>query len=399
MHGAVPHILLLALIDGRHDRSGGARHVCGAAEALRRRGARVTLLTATGVADSIATCCDRVVVAAPPHRPILWRLSAWLRPAFWERTVADAARNADAVVALSPELGAAAARLRRHVPLVYAPAMLASLEQVGGAGRLLERLERAALDGADAVVLTTPAVRDAIEHVLGRPLPNVRLAPLGTQHVVGPATRLRPALGVPDTARILLTVGALNANKGQRLIARALRHAAPDAWWIVIGDGPDRAALEAELAGGGAAGRTRLLTDDMQIADWYRTADVLVSASRVETFGLATAEALALGCPAIVPMNGIGDVVSPLAGWIDEHDAGTGFRRGDDASLLRAVERVLTGPACDPAARERIALAAQTDFDWDRYAGALLDAAGLTTRAVEPRAPLAAGASARRLAP
>jgi len=85
---------------------------------------------------------------------------------------------------------------------------------------------------------------------------------------------------------------------------------------IVIGDGPDRAPLEARY-------RNALFLGykfGVELASCLSSADVLVFPSRTDTFGLVLLEAMACGTPAAAyPVTGPIDVVtSGVTGVLDE---------------------------------------------------------------------------------
>jgi glycosyltransferase involved in cell wall biosynthesis len=131
---------------------------------------------------------------------------------------------------------------------------------------------------------------------------------------------------------------------------------------VVVGDGPARAALEAQFPDAqflGARGGEAL-------AACYRAADVLVFPSRTDTFGLVLIEAMACGTPvAAYPVTGPIDVVDPAGGALD-------------ADLGAAVDRAL--------ALDRAGVAAcGARFRWEASARQFL-------RALEPIRPLARAA-------
>ncbi len=85
---------------------------------------------------------------------------------------------------------------------------------------------------------------------------------------------------------------------------------------VVVGDGPQRAALQARFPGTHFAGWRM----GEALASAYRAADVFVFPSRTDTFGLVLLEAMACGTPvAAYPVQGPIDVVTdPRAGALDE---------------------------------------------------------------------------------
>jgi glycosyltransferase involved in cell wall biosynthesis len=89
---------------------------------------------------------------------------------------------------------------------------------------------------------------------------------------------------------------------------------------VVVGDGPQRAELQARYPDavflGAKTGR--------ELASWYRRADVFVFPSRTDTFGLVMAEAIACGTPvAAYPVRGPVDVVAHGVSGILDEDLGS----------------------------------------------------------------------------
>lgn len=105
---------------------------------------------------------------------------------------------------------------------------------------------------------------------------------------------LRASWGVAPEQPVLLSVGRLAAEKNLDLLVRswqAMRQVRPDLMLVVVGDGPERAALQqacpdARLVGalGGEA-----------LAQHYASADLFLFPSLTETYGNVTPEALASG--------------------------------------------------------------------------------------------------------
>jgi glycosyltransferase involved in cell wall biosynthesis len=112
---------------------------------------------------------------------------------------------------------------------------------------------------------------------------------------------------------------------------------------IVIGDGPERARLEAQYPGVRFAGY-RFAED---LARYLAAADVMVFPSRTDTFGLVNLEAMACGVPvAAYPVTGPIDVITD------------GLTGALDTDLHRAALRALT---LDPENCRQHALR----FGWD----------------------------------
>lgn len=110
---------------------------------------------------------------------------------------------------------------------------------------------------------------------------------------------------------------------------------------VVVGDGPQRAELEARYSEAVFLGVLR----GEELAAAYRTADVFVFPSRTDTFGLVMIEALACGTPvAAYPVGGPCDIVTEATGALS-HDIA--------AAVMAAL------------GRDRAACAARSlDFGW-----------------------------------
>jgi len=85
---------------------------------------------------------------------------------------------------------------------------------------------------------------------------------------------------------------------------------------VVVGDGPQRRELEQRFPEAKFVG----LKSGVELASYYRRADVFVFPSRTDTFGLVLIEAMACGTPvAAYPVRGPIDVVTdPAAGVLDK---------------------------------------------------------------------------------
>jgi alpha-1,6-mannosyltransferase len=109
----------------------------------------------------------------------------------------------------------------------------------------------------------------------------------------------------PD-ARLLLITGRLAVDKRQHLLLEAARELAkqrPIAV-LVLGDGPERARLEAQSKGLPQVTFLPFLHDREEYAALLASADLLLHGSVGETFGFVLAETLASGTPVVVPDAG-----------------------------------------------------------------------------------------------
>ncbi|NDD29072.1 MAG: glycosyltransferase family 4 protein [Proteobacteria bacterium] len=149
--------------------------------------------------------------------------------------------------------------------------------------------------------------------------------------------RVRAALGIPPSHRVLLNVGRLAREKNLGLLLDACARARDERTHLVlVGDGPSREWLEAQVSEMGAAAWVHLAgpVDHAEIPAWYRAADLFVFTSLTETQGLVVEEALQLGVPTLA--IGAGGVIDAVGRW----DGGRLVEPCDDVAAL--TERYAT---------------------------------------------------------
>jgi len=126
---------------------------------------------------------------------------------------------------------------------------------------------------------------------------NMVVIPNGVDHHA-----VRNADPLPVSGKVILYVGRLERYKGIEQLVSSLRHLPAQYKLWIVGDGPDASALLRMAQGAGVQSRVEILRGipDEHLWRIYKTASVFVSLSRAEAFGIATLEALAAGCPALV---------------------------------------------------------------------------------------------------
>jgi glycosyltransferase involved in cell wall biosynthesis len=125
----------------------------------------------------------------------------------------------------------------------------------------------------------------------------------------------RRALGLPADAFVVAALGRLVPVKGFDLVIEALPSllaAVPRARAVVVGDGPEEAALASLADRRGVRDRVRFHGPSTDIAAILAAADVLAAPSRNEGMGRSLVEAMALGVPVVgAAVGGIPSVVGP----------------------------------------------------------------------------------------
>jgi glycosyltransferase involved in cell wall biosynthesis len=161
---------------------------------------------------------------------------------------------------------------------------------------------------------------------------------------------------------VVLGIGRLVGYKNFPLLVRAFAHVQPrNARLVILGEGPERAAIESEIARLGLGGRVMLAGYVGTAWPYFAKARCLALASNSETFGLVVVEALAQGLPVIATAS---DGPSEI---LDGRGLGTLVPRGDAVALAQAITATLAAPG-DPAPRIVRARAFALDAALDAYA-------------------------------
>jgi glycosyltransferase involved in cell wall biosynthesis len=148
----------------------------------------------------------------------------------------------------------------------------------------------------------------------------------------------RQRLGWAEGERIILSVGRLSPEKGHEDLVRAFALAAgrlPRTALVLVGEGPQRPALEALSARHGLTGRVVLAGPQEDVSAWLAGADVYVQPSRREAFSLSVLEAMASGVPVI--LTDVGD----LAPLVSKERLGRVVPAGNPAALADTLVDVL----------------------------------------------------------
>ncbi len=266
---------------------------------------------------------------------------AWPRPGVAER--ADLARvlsavpdNAvvllDGLVASAvPDVLAPQARRLRLVVLVHMPLGDETVE--------VRCREREALAAAVAVVTTSAWSRGRLLDLYALPADRV--------HVATPGVDSAPVVPGSDAGSELICVAAVTAHKGHDLLTQALATVADLPWSCVCVGSLSRDPgfvdlLRRQTREYGLADRVRFVgprTGD-ELAAAYAAADLLVLASRGETYGMVVTEALARGIPVLATAaNGLPEALGRAP---DGSLPGMLVAPDDPAALAGALRRWLS---------------------------------------------------------
>jgi glycosyltransferase involved in cell wall biosynthesis len=171
----------------------------------------------------------------------------------------------------------------------------------------------------------------------------------------GEAAAWRARQKLPADALIVIYVGRLSPEKGLRELLAGFAKAVeetPRAVLTLVGDGPQRAELEAlarELKLGPDQVRFVGAVPVEQVPEWLRTSDVFALVSPAEGFSCALLEAMAAGLPPVIT-----DIPANRQ-LVDPGVQGIAVPVGDTEALGGAFSRLFS----DPALRLRLGAAAR----------------------------------------
>lgn len=233
----------------------------------------------------------------------------------------------------------------RVVALVHLP-LSADVSREPAAAARVAALEGRALRASALVVVTGTAAIAMLREYL----------PLARLVVIEPGTDRAPLARGSDGATVqLLTVATLQPGKGHDVLLRALASVSGRRWHLTCAGSltwqPRTAAhVRDAIARLGLAERVSLVgeLDNEALATRYDGADVCVTATLQETYGMSVAEALSHGLPVVGTLTGaLPDLVGDRAGIL--------VPPGDVDAMTDALQRVIN----DDQLRARLALGAR----------------------------------------
>jgi glycosyltransferase involved in cell wall biosynthesis len=196
---------------------------------------------------------------------------------------------------------------------------------------------------------------DEAQQVAGGEMPVVAPMPVATELFSPDATPRGDAL---------LFVGRLTRQKGVDILLRALATIAPHVTLDVVGDGEERASLEALASSLGVRQRVRWhgAKQASELSSFYRRAAALVVPSSEEGLGLVAVEAQLCGTPVVAfASGGVVDVIR-------DGESGILVAERTPDALGRAIVRLLATPERGAALARTGAVLAREAFAPDNVA-------------------------------
>ena len=175
---------------------------------------------------------------------------------------------------------------------------------------------------------------------------------------------IRQRLGWGKDAFVLLSTRGWAPIYGVLDVARAFIQAArqhPELRLLMLGNGPQAGSIHRIFEQAQMIDRVHFpgLVSKEKLADYYRAADLYVSASHSDGSSISLLEALACGTPVLL---------SDIPGnkeWVEEGDVGWLFGEGDAADLASSIVHALHGRADLPQMRRAARLLAEKRANWE----------------------------------
>jgi len=225
--------------------------------------------------------------------------------------------------------------LRRRPPLVFVEHGRFHPDRPNPARKIFHRLM---LRSCDRVVAVGEAVRQALIRNEGIPGRKIRVIYNGVpvqrfRRNEESRRRLRAAWGLSEQDFAIMQVARLDRLKDHGTAVRAAAClSTANIRWFMVGDGPERPAVEAEIAGLGLQGRVQLLGERRDIPQLLSAADAFVLTSVSEGIPVTVLEAMAAQLPVVATR------VGGLPELVREGETGLLVPPGDPGAVVRACQ-------------------------------------------------------------
>lgn len=208
-----------------------------------------------------------------------------------------------------------------------------------------------------AIVAISKATREALSRYEFIPKTRIQVVYNGIDPLErdeAQVEKIRSELGIPENAPVLGTVSRLDQVKNQKLMIDAfatLLETHPSAVLLMVGDGPERLALENRVAALNIAESVRFTGFINKPAQYLALMDVFLLSSFTEGTSMTLLEAMSLGIPAVATHVGGNPeiVVDGQTGFLTENNNQEAFL----SAMLQLLENPDLWQDCSRMSRER----------------------------------------------
>ncbi len=250
------------------------------------------------------------------------------------------------------------------------------------------------------IVAVSDAVRARTAERLRVPVQQIDVIPNGIdlEPFAQAAPLSRPDLGLAADECVVGCVGRMVESKGYAVLLRALARlgatgadmSQPPLRLLMVGDGPERSALQAQAEELGLGSKVQWLGFRNDVARLLKTLDVFVMPSAYEGHSIALLEAMAAGCACLV--SDLPEIAETIG------EAAVRVPAGDDVAIAAALRALAENPsrrqALGAEARgvaRRFSIAAAAESYLRLYARILDDTASRSSSANRRRAAADSG--------
>ena len=374
-----PGVLMMGALPLWADR-GDAMHMREVAMGLRRRGLRIHTMTLPGPAAPEGCDLPELRVRVPRRRFIFQ--AAWNVRATWAAVRAVRRHKLDVIYSrLNPGMIASlmVARLTRKPLVVEMNGLSTEDLRMFRARKIIIRIahawERLMYRSAKAIV-AAPGYAKYAQDVFGVPPERFHVCPLGVDAELFrtmPTDECRRELGLASSPTVVW-MGVMSPWQGLDTLIRAVPsvlQSVPKARIIIVGDGPCRAACQAQAAELGVLDAISFTgrVAHQEVATYINCADVCVGMFPEERGRVGTISALKTNAYMACARPVITTIMDELATHIQERGAGFAVAPNDPNALSERIVQLLTEPEPDRAERgRRAADIARENGDWSTTA-------------------------------
>lgn len=376
-----PVLLVLATYLSRRQ-AGAAHATINIINSLHRRGhVRVRVAAFEIEAGVLLPGVETSLLPLPPNRPVIWRVGRWMRARDYASLLADVPiPEADAMYTQSLELALAFRERNATTPMISHFGHVIARREANEESDLVgpwwwldgyfaNQLERRAYGLPHSTqVVSTRQVALARAEYFGLPEEFFLVQPLGIDIARFSDTSqrevVRRQLGLTDADRAIVSVARLVPWKNTDWLIRAMAVLPSHTHLVVVGEGPYRDALFQSVP---PTLRRRVhLVGYVDPVPYLAASDIFALPSAIESFGVAYAEAMAMGLPAIGLRYQPPTILSSAEDVVTDGECGYVVR--DEAELVKVLNELLTDDVRRREMGKRARARALTRFGNDAYA-------------------------------
>jgi len=196
--------------------------------------------------------------------------------------------------------------------------------------------------GAQRIVTTGEALKRQLVQVNGFDAERIESIPTGVdaeRFAPGDRAAARAQLGLPADAKLVGIVATLRSWKGHRTLIEAVTRMPPEVALVIVGEGPMRDVLEAQVATLALDARVRFAGNQADVVPWLQALDVFALPSYAnEGVPQALVQAMLVGLPCVTT------TVGSIAELATHEATALVVPAQDPAALAKAIERLLGDP-------------------------------------------------------